>query len=248
MCTGIATRRGVPTQDPLLDFDSEVKIVYADPIPAPTSWPVVQPPTHAIDTTSRVVSFVLGFALASLIAWLGSISGDEVAATGNSAPVASVGTPVVAAATPEKTPATTREPQPTGTQAVAASSTASAPASAPRPIAAAVPPPVAAPAPAAPAKTAESTLAPSNATARTSPPAASGYRGGLSLTSSPAGAQVVLNGKVVGETPVVLNDLPIGSRAIVVRRDGYSQWSASVRVVANQRTIVRANLIPQSGS
>jgi hypothetical protein len=68
------------------------------------------------------------------------------------------------------------------------------------------------------------------------------------LTSSPAGAQVVLNGKVVGETPVVLNDLPIGSRAIVVRRDGYSQWSASVRVVANQRTIVRANLIPQSGS
>jgi hypothetical protein len=68
------------------------------------------------------------------------------------------------------------------------------------------------------------------------------------LTSSPAGAQVVLNGKVVGETPVVLNDLPVGSRAIIVRRDGYSPWSASVRVVANQRTIVRANLIPQSGS
>ena len=251
MCTGIATRRGVPTQDPLLDFESEVKIVYTDPIPAPTPWPVVQAPTHAIDTTSRVVSFVLGFALASVIAWLGSISGDEVAATGNSTPVASVGTPVVAADIHEKQPAIIKEPQPTGTRAVAASSTASAPtpASAPRLAAAAVPPPVAPPAPVAPVKTAEPGSAPSNATAApTSRPAASGYRGGLSLTSSPAGAQVVLNGKVVGETPVVLNDLPVGSRAIVVRRDGYSPWSASVRVVANQRTNVRANLIPHSGS
>lgn len=67
------------------------------------------------------------------------------------------------------------------------------------------------------------------------------------MTSSPAGAQVVLNGKVVGQTPVVLNDLPVGSRAIVVRRDGYSPWSASVRVIANQRTTVRATLTPQSG-
>jgi len=52
---------------------------------------------------------------------------------------------------------------------------------------------------------------------------------------------------VVGRTPVVLNDLPVGSRAIVVRRDGYSPWSASVRVIANQRTTVRATLTPQSG-
>ena len=57
---------------------------------------------------------------------------------------------------------------------------------------------------------------------------------------------MVLNGKVVGQTPVVLNDLPVGSRAIVVRREGYSPWSASVRVVANQRTTVRATLTPGS--
>jgi hypothetical protein len=248
MCTGIATRRSVPTQDPLLDFDSEVKIVYTDPITAPTSWPVVQPPTHAIDTTSRVVSFVLGFALASLIAWLGSISGDEVAATGNSAPVASVGTPVVAAAIHEKTPATTREPQPTGTQAVAASSTASAPASAPRPIAAAIPPPVARPAPAAPAKTAESAPAPSNDS--TTNVAVRGKR--LSRRAvvelEPCGCAGRAERKGRWRDACGAERFPIGSRAIVVRRDGYSPWSASVRVVANQRTIVRANLIPQSGS
>jgi len=237
----------VPAQDPLLDFESEVKIVYPDLIPASASWPMTQPPIHAIDTTSRVISFVLGFALASLIAWLGSIPGDEVAATGNSAPVASVGTPVVTAAKEGKKPATAEEPRAPATRPVAAStsSTASAPAAAPQPIAAALPPPVA---PVAPPKTVEPVPAASNATpSRTSRPPESGYRGGLALTSSPAGAQVVLNGKVVGETPVVLNDLPVGSRAIVVRRDGYSPWSASVRVVANQRTTVRATLIPRSG-
>ncbi len=55
---------------------------------------------------------------------------------------------------------------------------------------------------------------------------------------------MVLNGKVVGQTPVVLKDLPVGSRGIVVRRDGYSPWSASVRIVADQLTNVKANLVP----
>ena len=225
--------------------------MYSDPIPASVSWPMSQPPTHAIDTTSRVISFVLGFALASLIAWLGSISSDDLAATGNRDRVASVGTPVVTAAIEEKRAATTTEPQKPVAPPVADSSTAG-PTAAPRPITGAIPaPPVASPflaPPAASLKTAEPARAPSNVTpSRPSRPAASGYRGGLALTSSPAGAQVVLNGKVVGETPVVLNDLPVGSRAIVVRRDGYSPWSASVRVIANQRTTVRATLIPQSG-
>ena len=245
MRTGIATRPGVPTQDPLADFESEVKIVYTDPIPLPAAWPTPHPPTHAIDTTSRVISFVLGFALASLIAWLGTISGDEVAATGNSEPVASVGTPVVAVTTQEKRPAIPTEPKVAAAPAVAASSPSSTPpAPALRTTAAAPAARVAA------SKTAEPARALSASPSRSSRPAASGYRGALALSSSPEGAQVVLNGKVVGQTPVVLNDLPVGSRALIVRRDGYSPWSASVRVVAGQRTTVRATLrpSPQSGS
>ena len=220
--------------------------MYEEPFPAPAPWPMTQPTQlqmHAIDTTSRVISFVLGFALASLIAWLGSISGDDVAATGNSAPMTAVGTPVVAAAIQEKTRTTNREPKaPTPTPVAALSATSAAPAV--RAEAHPAPAP-----PVAPAKTAEPALTPSKTPrpAANSLPPASGYRGALALTSSPDGAQVVLNGKVVGQTPVVLNDLPVGSRAIVVRRDGYSPWSASVRVIANQRTTVRATLIPQSG-
>jgi PEGA domain len=225
--------------------------MFVESTSAPPPWPLTQqtqPPIHTIDTNSRVISFVLGFALASLIAWVGSISGDDLAATGNSAPVTAVGRPVVAAAIQEKTRATNREleaSRPTPVAALSATSAAPTTAPAVRPEAHPAPaPPVAA------AKTAEPAPAPLRTprTAASGSPSASGYRGALALTSSPDGAQVVLNGKVVGQTPVVLNDLPVGSRAIVVRRDGYSSWSASVRVIANQRTTVRATLKPQAGS
>lgn len=240
----------MPAQDPLSDFRSEPSVIFVESTSAPAQWPLTQqtqPPIHTIDTTSRVISFVLGFALASLIAWVGSISGDDVAATGNRAPVTAVGRPVVAAAIQEKTRATNRELEaPTPTPVAALSTTSAVPTTAPAVRAETHPAPAP---PVAPAKTAEPAPTPSRTPrpAASGSPSASGYRGALALTSSPDGAQVVLNGKMVGKTPVVLNDLPVGSRAIVVRRDGYSPWSASVRVIANQRTTVRATLTPQSG-
>ena len=53
-----------------------------------------------------------------------------------------------------------------------------------------------------------------------------------------------MNGTVVGETPVVLNDLPAGEGTVVVRRQGYAPWSANIGVVPNQRTNVQATLSP----
>ena len=89
---------------------------------------MTQPPIHAIDTTSRVISFVLGFALASLIAWLGSIPGDEVAATRNSEPVAAAGTPLVTAAIEEKQATTWSQPAPAPAATAPATALATAPA------------------------------------------------------------------------------------------------------------------------
>jgi hypothetical protein len=252
MCTGIAKRQGVSSQDPLLDFAPETTAMYGEPLPASASFPMMSPPTHAIDTTSRVISFVLGFALASLIAWLGSISGDSITATGDSEDVAAVGTPMVATAIEEKKPVTTPQtktpasPPPRAAAAAPAPGRASvaAPIAAPAaPRLAAASPPAVRPAAIDPSRTVE----PVSSDARAARP--TGFRGGLSLTSNPAGAQVMLNGKVVGQTPVVLKDLPVGSRGLVVRRDGYSPWSTSVRIVADQLTTVRANLVParQSG-
>jgi hypothetical protein len=46
----------------------------------------------------------------------------------------------------------------------------------------------------------------------------------------------------MGTTPLLLQAMPVGSRAIRVEAAGYDDWSASVQVSANQRTRVVAAL------
>ena len=73
------------------------------------------------------------------------------------------------------------------------------------------------------------------------PPSAS-YRGSLAFLSAPQGARVFVNGAFVGSTPLVLHNLPVGSRAVRIEADGYQRWSSSTQVVANQQTRVSATL------
>jgi serine acetyltransferase len=56
------------------------------------------------------------------------------------------------------------------------------------------------------------------------------------------GARVFINGQPVGVTPVVLKDVPAGSRAVRVEATGYGTWSASLQVTANRQTRVMAKL------
>jgi PEGA domain len=229
--------RRVALEDPLADFESESPFVPVSPIILPGTWPVHRAPTHAIDTTSRVISFVLGFALASVIAWLGSFSTDEIATAPPTASVATAAQPVVTATTEVTAAAPTIDKAAPTAPAV----TTAAPSREPAPSPALPRPSVRAAAPSSPPALAAATPRAARQ------PAQSGYRGALALSSVPEGAQVLLNGAVVGQTPVVISDLPVGSRGVVVRREGYSPWSASVRVVANQRTTVRATLTKESG-
>jgi hypothetical protein len=78
-------------------------------------------------------------------------------------------------------------------------------------------------------------------------PSPGAFRGSVAVGSSPVGAEVFVNGMPVGRTPLVLTDLPIGSRAVRVTLDGHQPWSRAVQVVANQRTTVTATL-ERSGS
>ena len=78
----------------------------------------------------------------------------------------------------------------------------------------------------------------------TAPPPGPRFRGHLVIESVPEGARVFVNQQAVGSTPIELPNLPAGSRAVRVEADGYELWSASVRVVAQQRTRVTANLQP----
>ena len=66
--------------------------------------------------------------------------------------------------------------------------------------------------------------------------------GALSVESLPPGAQVFLDGKLVGVTPLALASVPAGDRAIHLDRAGYRRWSSSVRIVASENSRVTASL------
>jgi hypothetical protein len=74
------------------------------------------------------------------------------------------------------------------------------------------------------------------------PPRVQVFRGSLAVRSNPDGAAVFINGQQVGTTPLMLKELPVGSRALRVTLDGYEPWSRSVQVVAQQHTTVAAAL------
>ena len=52
-----------------------------------------------------------------------------------------------------------------------------------------------------------------------------------------------MNGSPVGTTPLLLANVPAGSRVLQVRMDGYQPWSTGIRVVADERTNIKATLI-----
>ncbi len=77
--------------------------------------------------------------------------------------------------------------------------------------------------------------------AQTAPGAPAGD-GGLVVESKPAGARVFVDGREVGTTPLSLPGVTAGEHAVRLERDGYQQWSSSVRVVASEQHRVTASL------
>ncbi len=95
------------------------------------------------------------------------------------------------------------------------------------------PAPAAAPAP-APART------PERPRQTPSPPPPAG--GALSVRSEPSGAMVTLDGRLVGETPLVLRDLTAGPYWLVVARPGYAPHTERVTIPSGgpERTVAVA--------
>ena len=73
-------------------------------------------------------------------------------------------------------------------------------------------------------------------------PRVRGHRGTLVVNSTPRGAEVFVNNRPAGRTPLVIRSQPAGSRAIRISLDGYRSWSRGVNVVANRSTTVTARL------
>jgi len=94
------------------------------------------------------------------------------------------------------------------------------------------PPVVAPPAPEPPASI--PTPAPPSGAVASAPPAP--VRGSLLIRSVPADADVQVNGRAAGKTPLTVRDLTLGSYTIRVVRDGYAAEERTLRLTTQQPT------------
>jgi hypothetical protein len=68
--------------------------------------------------------------------------------------------------------------------------------------------------------------------------------GTLQVASRPAGAQVFLDGVLVGRTPLVVSDVKRGSHRVRIELAGHRPWTTSVNVEPGARVRVGASLEP----
>jgi hypothetical protein len=69
-------------------------------------------------------------------------------------------------------------------------------------------------------------------------------KGGLSVSSVPAGANVFLDNNFIGISPLTLNDVSAGSHIITFRLEGYADYSGTTQVNAGATSTVSAALSP----
>ena len=77
-------------------------------------------------------------------------------------------------------------------------------------------------------------------------PALAPIYGSADITSSPAMADITLDGKAVGRTPLQLDNLLVGEHKITVSKSGYQPYSATVTVAEGGTATVNATLTKQT--
>ena len=73
-------------------------------------------------------------------------------------------------------------------------------------------------------------------------PALAPIYGSADITSSPAMADITLDGKAVGRTPLQLDNLLVGEHKITVSKSGYQPYSATITVAEGKTATVNATL------
>lgn len=68
--------------------------------------------------------------------------------------------------------------------------------------------------------------------------------GSIEVVSRPPGAEVALDGRVVGTTPVSIPDVIEGTHVVGIELAGFSRWATSVYVNKGERARVGASLAP----
>lgn len=68
------------------------------------------------------------------------------------------------------------------------------------------------------------------------------------LSSEPAGASVIYNDRIIGKTPVVLRDLPVGEHTMRLAESGYEPRDITVQLSAFRSTTRHAKLAPTTAA
>jgi len=71
--------------------------------------------------------------------------------------------------------------------------------------------------------------------------------GSLSIASSPAGAAIYIDGVQRGITPATIPGLFAADHTVLLKLDGYQDYSASVTISAGQTGTVSATLVQEAG-
>jgi hypothetical protein len=66
--------------------------------------------------------------------------------------------------------------------------------------------------------------------------------GALRVLSTPAGADVLVDGEVIGQTPLNRDDIDVGEHVVTVRAGEHYDYEQSINIEGGQRTIVSAKL------
>lgn len=69
-------------------------------------------------------------------------------------------------------------------------------------------------------------------------------QGSIVVMSRPPGADVALDGRVVGQTPMSIPNVTEGMHVLGIELPGFSRWATTVRVEAGEPTRVGASLTP----
>jgi serine/threonine protein kinase len=74
------------------------------------------------------------------------------------------------------------------------------------------------------------------------PPRSQSYAGSIYVDSRPRGARVLVDGKLMGTTPVRIPDVPVGSHVVRLQLEDHRDWTTSTRVTSGEEARVTGSL------
>lgn len=70
--------------------------------------------------------------------------------------------------------------------------------------------------------------------------------GSLMVQGTPAGTSIYVDGQLKGKSPIIVNDLLIGSHKVCIEKDGYEKHEKTIQVTEGQEEVVKYELVKET--